>query len=207
VPDPANRFLCAASLGGDAILCQGFDAATLRLAAAPRIAMATRPGAGPRHLAFGQGGRVLYAVNECDATLDVFARDPLTGALAPRQTVPLLPDGAGPGPHAAADLHLTPDGRFLYTSERATDTLAGFRVDPADGTLSPVCRVPSEPTPRGFAIAPGGRFLLCAGLASGTLGVYGIDPGSGVLTRMAALAVGAGANWVEVVPRAGRRES
>lgn len=196
VIDPANRFLYAASLGGDAILCQAFDAATARLAPIAHIAARTRPGAGPRHLAFAPGGRMLYAINELDGSIVVFARDPASGALAERQTISLLPDGVTAA--AAADIHVTPDGRYLYASERLSHTLVGFAIDPADGTLTLRCRVASEATPRGFRIAPGGRFLLCAGLTSGRLGVYAIAA-DGVLTRQASLAVGIGANWVEII--------
>lgn len=197
VPSPDNRFVYAASLGGDAILCQAFDAATGRLAPAIHIAARTAPGAGPRHLAFGQGGRTFYVVNELDGTIVTYGRDPATGALTERQTIALLAAGV-PLPVAAADIHLSPDGRFLYASERTTDTLNGFTVAPADGTLTPLCRVPSEATPRGFRIAPAGRFLLCAGLASGTIGTYAIEP-DGILVHIHSLPVGAGANWVEII--------
>ena len=197
LPSPDNRFHYAASLGGDAILCQAFDAATGRLAPAVQVAARTPAGAGPRHLAFGQGGRVLYVVNELDGTIITYGRDPDTGALAQRQIVSLLPP-AVPLPVAAADIHVTADGRFLYASERLTDTLNGFAIDPTTGTLTPLCRVPSEPTPRGFAIAPSGRFLLCAGLGSGRLGCYAIEP-DGVLVPTGAIAVGRGANWVEII--------
>jgi 6-phosphogluconolactonase len=197
LPSPDNRFLYAASLGGDAILCQAFDAATGRLAPAIHIAARTAPGAGPRHLAFAQGGRILYVLNELDGTLITFARDPATGALIARQTLSLLPE-AVPLPVAAADLHITPNGRFLYASERLTDTLNGFAINPADGTLTPICRVPSETTPRGFAIAPSGRWLLCAGLTSGALASYAIRP-DGTLACLASLPVGRGANWVEII--------
>lgn len=197
VPDPANRFVYAASLGGDAILCQAFDAATGRLAPTAHIAGRTKPGAGPRHIVFGQGGRFLYVINELDGSIAVFARDPATGALTERQVISLLPDGVSGA--SAADIHLTPDGRFLYGSERRTHTLVGFTVDPADGTLAPLCRVPSEATPRGFAIAPGGRFLLCAGMTSGRLGVNAIDQETGVLVPTGAIEAGMGANWVEII--------
>lgn len=198
VLDPANRFLSVASLGGDAILSQAFDAATLRLAPAVTIVARTRPGAGPRHIVFGQGGRILYVVNELDGSIGVFARDAATGALAERQTVSLL--AAGVTEAASADIHLTPDGRYLYASERLSHTLSGFAVDPADGTLTPCCRVASEETPRGFRIAPGGRFLLCAGMTSGRLGIYAIGA-DGSLARQGAVDVGIGANWVEIVPQ------
>ena len=197
VPDPSNRFVYAASLGGDALLCQDFDAATGRLAPAITIAARTAQGAGPRHFVFGPAGRSLYLVNELDGTVNTYARDTATGALTLRQSVSLLPHGT-PLPVAAADIHLTPDARFLYASERSTDTISGFAVDPATFTLTPLCRVPAEPTPRGFAIDPTGRFLLCAGLASGCLATYAIAP-DGTLVRRGAIAVGGGANWVEIV--------
>ena len=195
LPDPSNRFVYAASLGGDALLCQGFDAPTGRLAPAITIAARTAPGAGPRHFVFGPAGRSLFLVNELDGTVNTYARDPATGSITPRQTVSLLPEGTAL-PVAAADIHLTPDARFLYASERSTDTLSGFAVHPETLALTPVCRVPSEPTPRGFAIAPDGRFLLCAGLASGHLATYAIAP-DGTLHRMTTTEVGGGANWVE----------
>lgn len=196
VMDPANRFLYAASLGGDAILCQAFDAATSRLAPAVNVVGRTKAGAGPRHIVFGQGGRMLYVVNELDGTVGVFARDAAGGGLAERQTVSLLPDGVTAA--ASADIHVTPDGRYLYASERLSHTLVGYAIDPADGTLAPRCRVASEETPRGFRIAPGGRYLLCAGMTSGRLGVYAIWE-DGVLSRQASQDVGMGANWVEIV--------
>lgn len=198
--DPAGRYLYAATLGGDAVLAQAFDMASGRLAPVARVAGRTPAGAGPRHVAFGQGGRVLYAINELDGTISVFGRDAASGELSARQVVSLLPEGMTEA--SAADIHLTPDGRFLYGSVRANSTLVGFSVDADDGTLAPLCRVESEGTPRGFRIAPGGKFLLCAGLTSGNLGVYAIEA-SGVLVKLASLPVGMGANWVEILPAQG----
>src|SRR5260370_9791410 len=80
------------------------------------------------------------------------------------------------GEIAAADLHVTPDGRFIYGSEGKTSTLAGFRIDPEKGTLSPIGRTPTETTPRGFAIDPRGKFLLSVGLDSNHMTVYAIRP-------------------------------
>ncbi len=192
--DPANAHVYSACLGGDAVICQSFDAATGRLAEAITIAAHTPAGSGPRHMALSADGRMLYVIAEQGGAILAYARDPATGALAEKQRISLLPEGVSP-PVASADLHLTPDGRFLYGSERITHTLNGFAVA-SDGTLSPVCRVPSEPTPRGFAISANGRYLLCAGLTSGTVATYGIEP-SGVLVRLGAIEVGMGANWIE----------
>ena len=195
-PDPEGRFVYAACLGGDVILAQRFDGAALDRT--PNPAARTRPGAGPRHFAFARTSARLYCVNELDGTVNAYDRDAASGALREIQSVSALEHGVS-GSAAAADVHLTPDDRFLYASVRSTDTLAGFRADPATGRLTLIGHVTSEPTPRGFAIEPQGKFLLCAGMASGGVATYAIDPDTGALERRGAAHAGAGANWVEVV--------
>ena len=164
----------------------------------PHPVATTRAGAGPRHFAFGDRGRRLYLLNELDGTINVYDRDVETGALRERQSITVLATPAN-GKVAAADIHLTPDERFLYASERTTDTLTAFRVDGGTGFLTLAGHAPSEPTPRGFAIDSRGKFLLCAGLTSGKVATYAIDDASGVLRRASAVEVGAGANWIEMV--------
>ena len=100
---------------------------------------------------------------------------------------------------AAADLHVTPDGRFLYGSERKTSTLAGYRIDPEKGTLSPIGHFPTEKTPRGFNIDPHGGFSALGRLDSNAMTVYPIDPQSGMLTSLKQYPIGQGPNWIEIV--------
>ena len=99
----------------------------------------------------------------------------------------------------AADIHMTPDEKFLYISERTSSTLGAFRVDAATGKLSYLGSTPTEKQPRGFAIDPKGRFLVAAGEKSPTLSVYAIDPASGALRLLQKYPAGKGANWVEIV--------
>src|SRR5262249_28449199 len=99
----------------------------------------------------------------------------------------------------AADLHLTPNGRFLYASERTRSTLGAFRVDSASGKPSYLGSTPTEKQPRGFAIDPTGRFLVVAGEKSDALASYAIDSGSGALKLIGRSSSGKGANWVEIV--------
>jgi 6-phosphogluconolactonase len=106
--------------------------------------------------------------------------------------------GGYPEQPAAADLHVTPDGHFLYGTERKTSTLTGFRIDPEKGTLSPIGRFPTEQTPRGFGIDPRGRFLLSVGLDSNHMTVYAIEP-NGALNPVKQHQMGAMPNWVEFV--------
>ncbi len=99
----------------------------------------------------------------------------------------------------AADLHLTPDGRHLYASERTSSTISAFRVDAAAGLLQPLGQTPTEKTPRGFAIDSAGQFLISVGQDSHSLSVHPIDKASGALGAPKRLPVGKNPNWVEIV--------
>ena len=192
--DPTNRFVFAASLGGDCIFRTAFDAASGMMQVLPPVPV--HAGAGPRHLRFSPDGRFLYLINELDGTIIAYSFDAASGTLTELQTTTVLPPGAD-AKAASADIHLTPNGRFLYGSERVTNTLAAFRVDAASGKLSPIGSVSSEPSPRGFAIDPSGAFLLCAGQTSNRVAVYSIDQENGALTRTGVYDVGANPNWIE----------
>jgi 6-phosphogluconolactonase len=203
LPEPDNRAVLAAVLGGDVILRLAFDPASGHLAEPAMVAAHAAPGAGPRHLRFARAGTLLFVINELDGTLTAWARDPATGALSELQSVRLVTSAAPGSVLAAADLHLTPDERFLYASERTTSLLAGFRLC-ADGTLAPLGTVPAEKAPRSFAIDPRGRWLLCAGQGSGRVAVYAIEARSGVLTRLGDVPAGGNPTWVEIIALPGR---
>lgn len=198
LPSPSNHFVFATSLGGGVVLQFRFDATTGQLTPNTPDALAPHEGASPRHLVFGPDARFVYLLNELDARIDVLAHDALGGTLTTVQTIDSLPPGFSGEPWAA-DLHLTPDGRFLYGSERRSDTIAAFRVDADDGTLSLVGHAPTEAQPRGFAITPDGRFLIAAGQKSSRLRLFDIDPSSGALSVCGDGPAGRGANWVETL--------
>ncbi len=120
-------------------------------------------------------------------------------ARARRQSASALPADDAVDEPWAADLHLRPDGRFLYASERRSSTLAAFAVDAERGTLAPIGSVATESEPRGFAISPDGRFLIAVGQASHRLSRYAIDPPTGTLAKLGDQPVGQGPNWVEIV--------
>jgi 6-phosphogluconolactonase len=99
----------------------------------------------------------------------------------------------------AADLHLTPNGRFLYASERTTSSIGAFRVEGASGKLTYLGSTPTEKQPRGFSIDPTGRFIVVSGEKSDMLAVYAIEAESGALKATGRYPSGKGANWVEIV--------
>jgi 6-phosphogluconolactonase len=198
IVDASNRNVYCPVLAQDIVLQLRFDPATGTVSPNSPAEIRSKPGAGPRHLAFHPSGRFLYLITETTATIGAYAVDPANGTLRELQFVDML--GADhAGQRSAADLHATPDGKFLYGSERRTSTLAGFRIDPGSGTLSPIGRTPTEQTPRGFAIDPRGRFLLAAGLNSHHLTVYRIHPETGALDPLKRYAMGQQPNWIEFV--------
>ncbi|MBL8662571.1 MAG: beta-propeller fold lactonase family protein [Candidatus Odyssella sp.] len=198
VTDAANRFAFVPCLGGDHVMQLRFDSASGRLAPNAPPEFSTQKGAGPRHIVFHPEGRLAFLVNELDASIVSLAYTPANGTLAPLAFASALPPSFSGKPWAA-DIHTTPDGRFLYVSERTSSTLAGFRVDAADGSLSRIGNWPTETQPRGFAIDPSGRFLLSAGQASNALAAYAIDRDSGALKPLKRYPMGANPNWVEIV--------
>jgi 6-phosphogluconolactonase len=196
--DPANRYVLNSSLGGDVLQQHRFDAATGGLTPNDPPSVGVRAGAGPRHFVFHPDGRCVYLLNELDASVYVFAYDAPTGTLRELQIVEARPEGYTGDPKAA-DLHATPDGRFLYASIRNTSTLAAFAIDTGSHLLTPAGHFEMPRQPRGFNIDPSGRYLLCAGQLSHTLAAYEIDGATGGLTKLNEQPMGRGPNWVEVV--------
>jgi len=202
---PDNRFALATCLGGGVVRQFCFDAASGRLDDNDPPAWRARPGAGPRHFAFHPHAPFVYLLNELDATLDILAFDRARGTLRDSgAVVSLLPANFAGGAPWAADLHCTPDGRFLYASERRSGTLSSFAIDPQSGALAPIETMATEAEPRGFALSPDGRYLVAVGQASHCLSLYAIDAASGNLARLDERAVGRNPNWVEIVDLAAR---
>ena len=196
--DPSNCYAFAPCLGGDVVRQFRFDASTGRLEDNATPAWHARPGSGPRHLAFHPHAPFAYLLGELDAGIDVLVLDESTGTLRHVQTASAWPNGAEGAPWAA-DIHLTPDGRFLYACERRTGTIAAFSVDAASGRVEAIGAVATEPQPRSFAISPNGRFLFAAGQASHRLSRYAVDPANGKLAKLGDQAVGTNPNWIEIV--------
>jgi 6-phosphogluconolactonase len=196
--DASNRYVLAPTLGNDRVNQFTFDQATGKLTPNTPPAVTVRAKAGPRHFAYHPNGRIVYVVGELDASVYVFDYDATTGRLTEKQSVSALPPGFE-GKPSAADLHVTPDGKFVYASERTSSTLAGFKVDAASGRLTAIGTIPTEKQPRGFNVDSGSRYLLAVGQLSHSLSSYRIDPATGVLTKLKEYPMGKNPNWIEIV--------
>ena len=197
--DPKNNFVFASNLGSDVILQFKFDAATGKLTPNTPPSVATKTGAGPRHFVFHPNLRYVFSTNELDGTVNTYAYDAAHGTLTLKGTVSAVPAGFKGDAPAAADIHLTPDGRFLYASERTSSTLAAYRVNAKTGVLTLIGNVPTETQPRGFNIDPQGKYLLAVGQKSNGLTSYAINRKTGALTPLQHYELGKNPNWVEIV--------
>ncbi|MES2944620.1 MAG: beta-propeller fold lactonase family protein [Pseudomonadota bacterium] len=196
--DATGRYVMASSLGGDNLSVWRFDAETGRLTPNEPHLTSNAAKSGARHFVWDKTGRFVYLLNEVDASLYVYAWDGAKGSLRELQRTTTLPAGFAGKPWAA-DLHLTPDGRYLYASERTSSTISTFKVDPAAGLLQPLGQTATEKTPRGFAIDSTGQFLLAVGQDSHSMSVHPIDGASGALGTPKRLLMGKNPNWVEIV--------
>ncbi|MGN7513582.1 MAG: lactonase family protein [Allomuricauda sp.] len=138
-------------------------------------------GAGPRHFTFGENGRLLYVINELNSTISVFEKG-TKGNYKEVQVVPTLAADFD-GESFCADLHLSPDGKFLYGSNRGENTIVIFAVDPTSGQLELVGRESVHGDwPRNFSMDPTGEFLLVANKKTSNIVVFKRDKENGTLT-------------------------
>lgn len=212
VTDRTNKYVFVPHLGSDQIFQFTLDARSGKLAANTPPVLQMKKGTGPRHLVVSGDNKFLYLLNELTATVTTLSLDAKTGTLKEEGSALALPADAKLFPGAprptpgrdvandiwASDLHLTPNGKFLYAAERTSSTIAAFSVDGASGKLSYLSSTPTEKQPRGFAIDPAGRFMVVSGEKSESLSTYAIGA-DGSLKRVGQYPVGKGANWVEIV--------
>lgn len=133
-------------------------------------------GHGPRHIVFSEGGDMAYVINEISDCVTVLKRE--NGKWGIVQDLLADEDGG----HGAGDIHLSPDGKYLYVSLRLkNDGLVTFSVDPATGLLTKTGHTPTGKHPRNFALTPEGDFVFLAARDDNQIELYSVDKISGKL--------------------------
>ncbi|MCO4315048.1 lactonase family protein [Pectobacterium versatile] len=214
IADRKNKFVFASNLGSDQIVQFRFDAKTGTLTPNEPAEITLPKGNGPRHLVLSPDNKTLYVSNELSGKVARLALNENTGQLTLLDYTDTVPADAGmragtitPDKNStdsrpqiwSADLRLTPNGQFLYVSERTKSTITLLRVEPKTGQLQYITRYPTETQPRGIQIDPSGKFLIASGEKSTSLSVYRINQDNGDLVRVGQFPTGKGANWVEIV--------
>jgi 6-phosphogluconolactonase len=140
-----------------------------------------KPGAGPRHVALHPGGKFVFVMNELDSTVVSLALDETTGAFSYMDALPAVPSDAR-GTNHCADIQISPDGRFLYGSNRGHDSISIFEVDQQTGKLTGVGYTKcGGATPRNLALTPSGSHLFSANQNADRITIFQRDPETGLL--------------------------
>lgn len=178
---PDNKFMFVDDLGTDKIMVYHFNDATGKLTAAQPPFVSVEPGAGPRHLVFDKSTRFAYLMTEMGGKVIVFQYN--NGQLKEIQTISSHPADFK-GEKGSADIHISPDGKFLYASNRGdANSIAIFKRDAATGKLTSIGFEPTKGImPRNFNFDPSGNFLLVAHQASNDVVVFKVNKQTGALT-------------------------
>ena len=182
VLSPDEKYLYVPDLGTDKIMVYRFNKKTGSLTPAITPFVMTKPGSGPRHFTFHPNKKYAYLVEELTGGISAYRYDKKNGDLALLQNISTLPpDFMGyPG---SADIHVSPDGKFLYASNRgASNTIAIFSIDKKSGGLVAIGHQPVlGKTPRNFNFDPRGNFLLVANQDSNEIVLFNINKQTGLL--------------------------
>ncbi|CAM3883852.1 lactonase family protein [Cohnella lubricantis] len=180
IVDPNNKYAVVSDLGMDKLIVYKLDAPNHRLV--PHGETSIAPGSGPRHFVFHPELPYAYGINELSSTITVYSYDAAAGKLAVVQTISTLPENYD-GDNATADIHLSPDGKFVYGSNRGHDSVAVYRVDSGSGRLSAIEYAPTlGGHPRNFGVSPDGRFVLVANRDGNNVVTFSRDAETGKLT-------------------------
>lgn len=195
--DPTGRFLLSTDLGADVIRIFSVDSSTGRLTDCPAAAAA--PGDGPRHAEFWRSAdkniTLLYVLNELSNSVGTYSVTyPATGGgcltLKRESSISTYPAGkSAPNGSKAAEIHVSPDGRFVYASNRndqsfgsRTDSMAGYSIDPATGRLTWLeASSAYSYFPRTFSINAAGDMVAIGGQTSANVAVVRRDVATGKL--------------------------
>lgn len=177
---PNNHYVVVCDLGLDLLKMYKLDLEAPKLIPHDEVKIAA--GAGPRHFVFHPELDYAYVINELNSTVTAFTFDAAQGKLNEIQTISTLPNSFQ-GDNACADIHISPDGRFLYGSNRGHDSIVIYAIDQQTGKLKTVDHTPTlGGHPRNFALSPDGRFLLAANRDANNIVTFKRDQPSGMLT-------------------------
>ena len=181
---PSGKRVFVPDLGADRIFSYRADPGNASLAPTLQRSVAANAGAGPRHVRFHPNQQWMYGIDELSGSITRYDFDIDTGKLIRRETITTLPEGFE-GDNLCADLAITPDGRFLYGTNRGHDSIAAYRIGKG-GLLEPIAITSSGgKSPQNLEITADGRWLLVANMSGENLAVLAIDSKTGRISKSA----------------------
>ncbi|WP_280568673.1 beta-propeller fold lactonase family protein [Chromohalobacter sp. 296-RDG] len=211
---PDNHYAFASNLGDDQIAQFRFDSDNGHLVSNDPSTVKTPENTGPRHFIFSPNDNYVYVLGEFTGAVTTYAYEASTGTLTKKFTEQGIPDTLNLTQGVAretikegddtpriwsADIHITPDGRYVYISERTSSTISTFKANPENGKLTYLRNQKVETQPRGFQIDDSGHYMVVTGQLDDSVGLYRIDPKSGKINRLDEAPTRKNANWVEIV--------
>jgi len=185
LPDVNNRFALVIDLGIDKVLRYGLDLKDGKLTSRdkPDVSFSCKPGSGPRHLVFHPFKSYAYLLHELNSTVSVLEYDSENGIFTEVQTIATIPSDFTSNNYCAA-VYISPNGKFLYASNRGHDSIVVYEVEEDTCQLKLVAYVPTGGKwPRDFTIDLTGNFLLVANQHTDNILVFKIDHQTGQLTE------------------------
>ncbi|MGB3780475.1 MAG: lactonase family protein [Tunicatimonas sp.] len=182
IPSESGDIIYASDLGIDKIMLYQPDQSSGKLSpAAPPFAAST-PGAGPRHFALHPEGQWAFSIEELSSTIAAYKVDKKSGNLTPVDRVTTLPKGASADGNSTADIHVSPDGKFVYASNRGHDSIVIYAIDTNTGKLTYVGNEPAGGKhPRNFCMDDQGEFVWVANRDTDNVVVFRRDAATGKL--------------------------
>jgi 6-phosphogluconolactonase len=178
--EPGTSRIISADLGTNEIWFSVLDTLQSRLLPSKQENLSMARGAGPRHIAIHPDGKNIYVINELNSTVTLLEKN-ASGEFVRGPSFTTLPAGYE-GPNYCADIHISPDGRFVYASNRGHNSIAIFRVEPVRGALELSGHISScGEWPRNFTLSPGGDYLLVANQHSDNIVSFKRDISTGFL--------------------------
>ena len=183
IPSESGDVIYASDLGIDKIMLYEPDRDSGKLSEATPPFAASTPGAGPRHFALHPSGQWAFSIEELSSTIAAYKVDKKSGSLTPVDRVTTLPESASADGNSTADIHVSPDGKFVYASNRGHDSIVIYAVDTNTGKLTYVGNEPAGGQhPRNFCIDRQGEFAWVANRDTDNVVVFRRDAATGELT-------------------------
>jgi 6-phosphogluconolactonase len=179
---PDDKYLFVSDLGLDKVMIYNFNPGSGKPEPAPVPFAATPPGSGPRHFTFHPNGKLAYLVEEMGGAVSAYKYN--DGKLTLIQHISTYPANFTGGKKGSADIHVSPDGKFLYASNRQpANDIAIFSIDKKSGKLKALGYESTKgEVPRNFTIDPTGNFLLVANQETDNIVIFKRNKQTGLLT-------------------------
>ena len=193
--DATNKYVYTAVMTGGQVLQFSFNENTGMLFSLNPASIDFGADIGPRHIDFHPNGRWVYIVNEIANSIYSYTKNN-DGTLTKFDEVGTLPVTFIEF-SKCADIHITPDARYIYASNRGHNSIAAFSINSITGKLTVIDQYDTEADPRSFVLDPTGKYLYAGGESTGKLAAYKINS-DGSLTKFETYTVGTKVTWISI---------